>query len=331
MSGEFGDDPTRFADAASRRAYAETASIARASGKARVVLVRRAQSGTGRRLPLVGLSANPTLASRAYYQQRRVVGDGHGAALRRLADKLLGLLRHCLIHRVFYDEIKPETQPNRRPNTSPDQGRCPDHPCRLIVANNGSTAGGSRKLRCWVVLGLAVADGVGGGPVEGPVSAVVEFDGDRVFGDVDGQFAMGVGASESDFLSDDHDDATVGGAAVHGDWLHRGAGWGPGRAGAAECAGLVVGQRVKASAQQLSGVGVKEHQRGFLDADAHPSAGEDFGGEQLAVAQGDDAAAGDNAARCRRRVGVAVAGRLGAHRWRPARPGQWRSGGNGRS
>jgi len=40
--GEFGDDPTRFADAASRRAYAGAAPITRASGRSRVVLMRRA-------------------------------------------------------------------------------------------------------------------------------------------------------------------------------------------------------------------------------------------------------------------------------------------------
>ena len=68
-------------------------------------------------------------------------------------------------------------------------------------------------------MGLVVADWLGGGPAEGSVSAVVEFDGDGVFGDVDGEFVVGVGASEGDFLSDDHDDATVGGAAVHGDRL----------------------------------------------------------------------------------------------------------------
>jgi Transposase IS116/IS110/IS902 family len=42
--GEFGDDPTRFTDAASRRAYAGSAPITRASGKARVVLMRRARN-----------------------------------------------------------------------------------------------------------------------------------------------------------------------------------------------------------------------------------------------------------------------------------------------
>jgi transposase len=42
--GEFGDDPTRFADAASRRVYAGSAPITRASGKVRLVLLRRARN-----------------------------------------------------------------------------------------------------------------------------------------------------------------------------------------------------------------------------------------------------------------------------------------------
>jgi hypothetical protein len=32
----------------------------------------------------------------AYYQRRRAIGDGREAALRRLANKLLGQLHHCL-------------------------------------------------------------------------------------------------------------------------------------------------------------------------------------------------------------------------------------------
>ena len=44
-------------------------------------------------------------------------------------------------------------------------------------------------------MGFVVADGLGGGPAEGPVSAVVEFDGDGVFGDVDGQFTVSVGSA----------------------------------------------------------------------------------------------------------------------------------------
>jgi len=60
------------------------------------------------------LSASP--GARAYYDQRRAVGDGHEAALRRLASKLIGQLHHCLEHRISYDEAtawpQPETQPN---------------------------------------------------------------------------------------------------------------------------------------------------------------------------------------------------------------------------
>ncbi len=41
--------------------------------------------------------------ARVYYQHRRAAGDGHEAALRRLAGKLLGQLHHCLIHRCLYD------------------------------------------------------------------------------------------------------------------------------------------------------------------------------------------------------------------------------------
>ena len=42
------------------------------------------------------LSASP--GARAYYDQRRAAGDGHEAALRRLASKLIGQLHHCLEH-----------------------------------------------------------------------------------------------------------------------------------------------------------------------------------------------------------------------------------------
>ena len=60
------------------------------------------------------LSVSP--GARTYYDQRRGAGDGHEAALRRLASKLIGQLHHCLAHHVPYDEAtawpQPETQPN---------------------------------------------------------------------------------------------------------------------------------------------------------------------------------------------------------------------------
>jgi hypothetical protein len=104
--GEFGDDPTRWPGPASRRAYAGSAPITRESGKKRLVLHRYIRN---RRLydairwwAFAALSVSP--GARACYDQRRAAGDGHEAALRRVASKLIGQLHHCLTHRVLYDE-----------------------------------------------------------------------------------------------------------------------------------------------------------------------------------------------------------------------------------
>jgi Transposase IS116/IS110/IS902 family len=104
--GEFGDDPTRYADAKARRNYAGTAPITRASGRSRIVLARHIRN---KRLAdacylwaFTALTKSP--GARAYYDTRRAAGDTHNAALRRLASKLLGQLHHCLTHRQPYDE-----------------------------------------------------------------------------------------------------------------------------------------------------------------------------------------------------------------------------------
>ena len=107
-------------------------------------------------------------------------------------------------------------------------------------------------------------------------SAVVEVDGDRVFGDVDGELSVGVGSAEGQFLPDDGDDPAVGGSALHRDGCYRGPWWGAGGSGPAQSARLVGGQRVGAGAQQLAGVGIEEHQRRVFDADAHAAPGEDL-------------------------------------------------------
>lgn len=105
---EIGDDPTRFGDPASLRAYAGTAPITRASGRSRVVLARQVRN---RRLAdacylwaFSALTKSP--GARAHYDRRRAAGDRHNAALRNLASKLLGQLHHCLAHRETYDETR---------------------------------------------------------------------------------------------------------------------------------------------------------------------------------------------------------------------------------
>jgi hypothetical protein len=103
--GEFGDDPNRYADAKSRKNYAGTSPITKASGKHRVVLARYARN---RRLAdACYLWAFASLASpgaRAFYDRRRSAGDTHHRALRALANRLVGILHGCLRHGVLYDE-----------------------------------------------------------------------------------------------------------------------------------------------------------------------------------------------------------------------------------
>lgn len=106
LISEFGDDATRYANAAARRRYAGVAPITRASGKSRVVLMRRARNerlfDTCRMWAFnaIGKSAGAD----AYYRARRATGERHEAALRRLGSKLLGQLHHCLEDAVPYNE-----------------------------------------------------------------------------------------------------------------------------------------------------------------------------------------------------------------------------------
>jgi transposase len=104
--GEFGDDPNRFADARARKNYSGQSPVTRASGKKSVVLARYA---TNRRLgdalhaqAYSALTASP--GARAYYDAIRGRGTGHHAALRQLANRLVGILHGCLKSNSAYDE-----------------------------------------------------------------------------------------------------------------------------------------------------------------------------------------------------------------------------------
>ncbi len=103
---EFGDDPARYRDGKARRNYAATSPITRASGKKRIVAARFVHND---RLvdalnaqAFSALSASP--GARAYYDQHRANGHGHNDALRRLANRLVGILHGCLKTRTPYNE-----------------------------------------------------------------------------------------------------------------------------------------------------------------------------------------------------------------------------------
>ena len=107
--GEFGDAPDRYLDAKSRRNYAGTSPITRASGTRRVVLARHARN---KRLAdaiylraFAALTASP--GARQFYDQHRSAGDTHHQALRALGNRLVGYLHGCLASHMPYDEPLP--------------------------------------------------------------------------------------------------------------------------------------------------------------------------------------------------------------------------------
>lgn len=104
--GEFGDDPNRYADAKSRKNYAGTSPITRASGTRHVALARFIRN---RRLAdaidqWAFCSLNTSLGARAYYDHQRDKGLSHHKALRALGNRLVGILHGCLRHGTTYDE-----------------------------------------------------------------------------------------------------------------------------------------------------------------------------------------------------------------------------------
>lgn len=104
--GEFGDDPNRYADVKSRRNYAGTSPLTRASGTKRVVLARYVRNrrlyNTIDQWAFSSITTSP--GCRDFYDHRRAKGDGHHQALRALGNRLVGILHGCLEHRTPYDE-----------------------------------------------------------------------------------------------------------------------------------------------------------------------------------------------------------------------------------
>jgi hypothetical protein len=98
--------PDRYPTAKSRRNYAGTSPVTRASGTRRVVLARHARNK--RLADAIYLWAFPALSAspgaRTYYDQHRAAGDTHHQALRALGNRLVGILHGCLAHSSHYDE-----------------------------------------------------------------------------------------------------------------------------------------------------------------------------------------------------------------------------------
>lgn len=104
--GEFGDDPNRYADAKSRKNYAGTSPVTKASGKSKVVLARHSRN---KRLAdaldqWAFCSTNFSPGARAYYDELKARDKHHRKAIRQLANKWVGILHACLENGCLYDE-----------------------------------------------------------------------------------------------------------------------------------------------------------------------------------------------------------------------------------
>ena len=104
--GEFGDDPNRYKDARARKNYASTSPITVASGKRKSVKAHWVGNDHLKDAcylwAFAALTASP--GARAYYDALRARNIGHDAALRVVANRLVGILDCCLRRRVLYDE-----------------------------------------------------------------------------------------------------------------------------------------------------------------------------------------------------------------------------------
>jgi len=104
--GEFGDDPNRYCDAKSRKNYAGTSPVTKASGKSKVVLARHSRN---RRLASAldqwaFSSLLPSPGARHYYDDLKARDKHHRKAIRQLANKWVGILHGCLESDCPYDE-----------------------------------------------------------------------------------------------------------------------------------------------------------------------------------------------------------------------------------
>ena len=106
MLGEFGDASGRFQDARSRKNYAGTSPVTKASGRSHVVLARRVRNlrlaDSCYQWAFAAISHSP--GARTFYDERRARGDSHSRALRALSNRLVGILHGCITHHTPYDE-----------------------------------------------------------------------------------------------------------------------------------------------------------------------------------------------------------------------------------
>jgi hypothetical protein len=103
---EFGDDHDRYVSAKARKNYAGTSPITRASGKKKTVAARFVHNDRliDALMSQAFSSLRASAGARIYYDRQRARGATYNAALRQLANRLVGILHGCLKTGKPYDE-----------------------------------------------------------------------------------------------------------------------------------------------------------------------------------------------------------------------------------
>jgi transposase len=103
---EFGDDHARYASAKARKNYAATSPITRASGKKKTVTARFVHNDrlVDALMTQAFTSLRNSPGARDYYDKQRARGANYNAALRQLANRLVGILHGCLKTSTPYNE-----------------------------------------------------------------------------------------------------------------------------------------------------------------------------------------------------------------------------------
>ena len=113
--------PGRYAAAKARKNYAGTSPITRAVRQDARSRSPGSCTTTGSSThsclrPSSALQASP--GARAYYDKQRARGLDHNAALRQLANRLVGILHGCLKTRTLYDEATAWSHHNQDQRTA---------------------------------------------------------------------------------------------------------------------------------------------------------------------------------------------------------------------
>ncbi|MGN9846482.1 IS110 family transposase [Nonomuraea sp. H19] len=104
---EFGDDPKRYASAKARKNCDDRRVLSRASGKKKVVAARYVHNDRliDALITQAATAVRSSPGARAYYDKQRTRGADYNAALRQVANCLVGILHGCLKTGALYDEV----------------------------------------------------------------------------------------------------------------------------------------------------------------------------------------------------------------------------------